>query len=471
VPLLWLWRDQSPGRAALLGFVFGIGFYGLLLEWTRYFGAVAIVPLVAAEAAFVALIGAIVAVFARRGMRSPWLTAAVWVVVEGLKDRFPLGGFTWGDLGVALHDIPAARAVASFGGVALVTFLIVACNAVLLDLVLGARASDRRGLVRATAALVLVVAVTFVCDVTRYEPEVTGRIRFALLQGNDQNRDLTVDEIANQYLTRRHLELADRLKGDYDLIVFPESALENDPEADPLLRQQLVDIAREHDATVLVNARHQAADGNLYNANLAYGPDGELQGVYAKQHLVPFGEYVPLRDQLSFIKELEQVPYDFEPGDRRRLFEAGGRRFGTVICFESAFGPLVRDFVKDGAEAIVVSTNNRSYRRSALSEQHVAFSQMRAAETGRPVLHAAISGITAVVDADGDVRDESELFVNKITTGSIATRSGETLYVRFGDWVLVLSAAACVAAAAVAAWRARRTATVESAPAEEARSG
>jgi len=471
VPLFWLWRAAPPREAALIGFVFGVGYYGALLEWTRYFGVVAIVPLVAAVAAFIALTGLLVAAFAQRGMRSPWLTAAIWVLVEGLKDRFPLGGLPWGDLGVSLHDVPAARALASFGGVPLVSFAVVACNALVLDAVVGARRSDPRRFARAAVALGLLVVITLTADVTRYDPPVTGRIHFALLQGNDQNRELTQREVADQYLTRKHLRLAAKLHGRYDLIVFPESALENDPERDPTLRAELVDVAAAHDAVVLANARTEAPDGGLYNANLAYDPSGHLQGIYAKQHLVPFGEYVPWRDQLSFIGELKQVPYDYERGHTRRLFRAAGHPFATVICFESAFGPLVRDFVRAGAEAIVVTTNNRSYRRSALSAQHLAFSQMRAAETGRPVLHASISGITGVVDADGDVRDTSELFVNKITTGTIATRSGETPYVRFGEWVLLLCAAGCVIAAAGAAWRTRRTAPVDSARAQEARSG
>ncbi len=124
---------------------------------------------------------------------------------------------------------------------------------------------------------------------------------------------------------------------------------------------------------MLVNARTPGTDGQTRNTNLLYTPDGRLQGTYSKQHLVPFGEYVPWRDQLSFLSELRQIPYDFQAGHSRTIFHVAGHPLGSVICFESAFGPLVRDYVRDGAQAIVVSTNNRSYQRSANSEQHLAF--------------------------------------------------------------------------------------------------
>jgi apolipoprotein N-acyltransferase len=455
VPLLWVWREASPGRAALAGFVFGLTSFGIVLEWSRYFGAVAVVPLVAGEAAFVAGAGALVALYASRGLRSPWLVAAVWVVVEALRATFPFGGLPWGQLGVGLHDLPWARALASVGGVPLVSFVVVACNGLLVDLAVALRERRTRAGVLAAAGVFALVTATVVVDVTRFSPTSTGRVRFALLQGNDQNRRLTDAEIRSDYLLRRHLDLADRLGGRYDLVVFPESSLERDPTTNRDVRNALLGVARTRDAVVLANARVPTRTGGLANANLAYTPDGRLQGIYAKQHLVPFGEYVPWRDQLSFIGELEQVPYDYVPGDRRVLFRAGGRPFGSVICFESAFAPLVRDFVRDGAELLVVSTNNRSYRRSGLAEQHVALSQMRAAETGRPVLHASISGISGVVDPDGDVHDTSELFVNKVTTGAVETTTGETIYVRFGDWVVLACGLALVALGLVAVRRRR----------------
>jgi apolipoprotein N-acyltransferase len=120
-----------------------------------------------------------------------------------------------------------------------------------------------------------------------------------------------------------------------------------------------------------------------------------------------------------------------------------------VICFESAFGPLVRDFVGDGAEVVVVSTNNRSYRRSGNAAQHVAQTQMRAAETGRPFLQASISGISAVILADGDVRDTTKLFERSVVSATVTTTTGETPYVRFGEWVAIVSALLLLGAAVV----------------------
>jgi apolipoprotein N-acyltransferase len=135
------------------------------------------------------------------------------------------------------------------------------------------------------------------------------------------------------------------------------------------------------------------------------------------------------------------------------MFRVAGHPLGSVICFESAFGPLVRDYVRDGAQLIVVSTNNRSYQRSGNTEQHLALGQMRAAETGRAVLQASVSGISAVIDPDGSVHDRTKLFESAVVTAAVPTSTGETLYVRFGDWVVLLSALALVAVTVVAVRR------------------
>ena len=278
-------------------------------------------------------------------------------------------------------------------------------------------------------------------------------LRIATIQGNDLNRRLTQAEIERDLLTRRHLALARRLHGRFDLIVFPESALMTDPEVDLDLRQRIVGIARAHDADVLVNVIERREDGTIRNLDRMYAPDGRLVGGYAKRHLVPFGEYVPWRNQLGFIGALEQVPEDFTPGTRPEVFRVGRSRVGTLICFESAFSGLARDTVRAGAEVIVVSTNNRSYRRSGNSAQHLESSRMRAAETGRAVVQAAVSGISAVISPAGTVSHRTELFERAVVVARVPLRTGETPSTRYGPWVLIASAAVVGSAGVVARTR------------------
>jgi apolipoprotein N-acyltransferase len=187
------------------------------------------------------------------------------------------------------------------------------------------------------------------------------------------------------------------------------------------------------------------------------GPTGTVEGTYAKRHLVPFGERVPFRSALQHVvSELDQVPRDFEPGSRRGLFTVDRVRIGTLICFESAFGYQVRPLVRAGAQVIVVSTNNRSYRRSANSAQHLAIGQMRAAETGRPVVQASISGISAVVDANGVVHDRTQLFRPTVVEATVTATTGETPYVRYGEWVTGANLLVLAGAAVFALARSRR---------------
>ncbi len=455
VPLLWLWRDTTARRGAALGFVAGLTFFGIHLSWTWYFGAVAIVPLVALQAAYWAAAGAAVSAFARRGIRSPILVAAIWVVAEAVRTRWPLGGLAWGQVGVSQHSNDVGHALASWGGVPLATFFVVAVNGFVADIAIAFR-SGRAALVRAVVGLAAVVAVAVAATVTRYDVHPTGHLRFALLQGNDKNRYLTQSELNSEYLTRSHLALARSLRGRYDIVVFPESALATDPETDPSLRAEIEQIARLHHTYVMANViDEQTEPGKAFNANRLYAPDGRLVGTYAKRHLVPFGEFVPWRDSLSFIGALQQIPHDFTHGHELGIETVAGHRIGSVICFESAFGPLMRQNAAAGAEAVVVTTNNRSYRRSANTEQHVALSQMSAAAIGRPVLHASVSGITAVIDAEGVVHRTTQLFKNTIVSGSITTMRGNTPYVRWGDWVEWGSAATTVAALGLALTRRR----------------
>jgi apolipoprotein N-acyltransferase len=401
--------------------------------------------------------------------------AAVWVLVEAGRGRVPFGGFPWGDVGYAFHGWGAARALSAWGGVPLVSWLALVVNGLVLDAALAWRAGRRSGSWRPTAGRAVLrpvagIGAVFVAGVVGAAAvpglTATGRLRVALVQGNDRNRDLTPDEIRDRYLVRNHLGLATNMDERVDLIVLPESSLDADPRQDHNLDVALSGLAGAKQADVLAGGNIPAPHNRLYNAVFHYQPEstdpanpsgtGRTAELYRKRHLVPFGEYVPWRSALSFIDALQAVPTDYEPGPGPTVFQIAGHRVGTLICFESAFAPLARQYAQRGADVIAVLTNNRSYRRSANSAQHLAMGQFRAAETGRPLLQAAISGISALVDHTGRVQARTGLFVPTVLVGDVATYRGRTPYTVLGDWVVAASAVLLAGAVAAGRWRRRR---------------
>lgn len=444
VPLLWCWRTQRPGVAALAGAVFGLIGFGIVCSWMWYFGVVAFFPFLIGMAAFPAITGYVTALLRAHAVRGTFIEAAVWVTFEGLRTRIPFGGMPWATSGVALAPFTPMRALAPLGGVLLASFIVIALNGVLLDFGTALRsrvpALRKRGLRQGGIGIALSVGVVVLATITWPHTAAQGPMRYALLQGNDLNRRLTPSELADNYLLESHFALADSLQGNFDLIVFPESALGGvDPETDAGVRARVIALAKTHNSWVMLNTNEE--DGTAtYNTNRVYAPDGQLVASYRKQHLVPFGEYVPLDWLRTVFPQLAQVGSGFSPGEGSVTVPIANHPLTTVICFESAFSALVRDASANGAQGIVLSTNNRSYRRSANSAQHLQLSQWRAAELGRPMLHAAISGISAAINERGEVEQRSALFERTTLQGDMITRSGRTLYARLGDWVL----AACL---------------------------
>jgi apolipoprotein N-acyltransferase len=235
-----------------------------------------------------------------------------------------------------------------------------------------------------------------------------------MLQGDDEQ--LPLAEQVNQPLTEKHFALADQLRGHYDLIVFPESALDTDPEFDPALRARLVALAEEHGASVLVNARTPGDDDQSRNTNLLYTPTGKLQGTYSKQHLVPFGEYVPAARLLKMIKPISRaVPGGFTPGTRAeviRLRAAGARgaaedgppiKLAGAVCYEIVYPSVARDGARAGADVLFTLTNDAWYGALGAREQHFEAAVFRAVETGLPLVRAAVTGISGWIDEHGRV--------------------------------------------------------------------
>ena len=313
--------------------------------------------------------------------------------------------------------------------------LLAGINALLLIAALRSR--------RPTASVIpLGIAVVLaVAPVVIPTPEAGGpAVDVAAIQGNVPLELATASRILEDNLVaQNHADLHRTLAGDPpDLVVWPENALDRDPSRDPVLGPVVEGAIREVGTPTLVGAITQTSDGRLLNEDLLYSADGQIVDRYAKVHLLPFGEFVPFREALDFIPDVGRVRSDLSPGESPGRFEVAGTSFAAIICFENAFPDLVRDFVTDDSAFIVVSTNNSTFGESVAPEQHLLLSKLRAAETGRWVVHAALSGISGIVSPGGEVLQPTGLFEPAVVRASIPTAQGSTVYDVVGGWLPVV---------------------------------
>jgi apolipoprotein N-acyltransferase len=435
VPFLWALRGTSMRRGALLGFVFGLVYYGILVSWLLLFGFIAWFPLVAAQAAYAALFGLLFPVLwrDRSPLRSAAAAAALWTAVDWARGAWPLGGFTWGGLGYTQHGNGFVLPLASVTGVWGVTFVVILMNALVLGGLLWLY-SDRR-LVSAAALLAVGLAASSLPALIPVPAAAGPRLRVAVVQGNVPRALASQRFLQSDVVADNHIRLNRQLSVDPpDLAIWPENALDDDPAANRALGARVADSIRAVGAPTLVGAITDAPGDHFYNQMLFYSGQGEIVGRYTKIHLVPFGEYVPFRRFLGWVEELRAVPRDLLPGRRFDLFDVKGLKVAAPICFENTAPNLFRTFVDRGANIVVLGTNDSSFQLSVASKEHVIMSQVRAVENARWIVQAAISGESAIIDPSGRVVVHTGLFVPTIVRYDVPSGHAKTLYTRFGDW-------------------------------------
>lgn len=441
VPLLALARDISagprPARPSFgWGVVAGLVFFVPLLVWIGRFGVAPWLLLSLVQALFVGVFVALVARWGEAPLRGA-VAVAAWVGLEWLRSSVPLSGFPWGVLAYTQHGggpvLPLARVTGALG-------LSAALAAVAVSLESAAVAVMRRRWRSLVAPAVTVAVLGLAAVVVPAPPAATDRtIDVAAVQGNDVELPPFVDRadtgrIAD--IADRMVTVTSRLAGDApDLVVWPENALDSDPRSTPAIAERVVE-AQGHigDATLIAGTLLDGdRDRTFRNTMVRFGDGGKVADIYDKRVLVPFGEYVPWRPVLGGLAPLQAIPTDGVPGDRPHTFVIDGVPVGPITCYESIFPGLVRDQVRAGAQVLVVTTNNASFGRTPASRQHLAFSQVRAVETGRWIMHAGISGISGVVDPSGNVSQTTALFEQAIVRAELPLVDGDTAYVRLGD--------------------------------------
>jgi apolipoprotein N-acyltransferase len=445
VPLLWLLRDAGPGRGAAVGAAFGFGFFGAVLYWLLLFGALGWTALVLASTAFVAAFGALAPVVTLRAR--PILTAvglaSLWTAIEWVRGAWPLGGFAWGQLGsTQTNEGPLIR-LAPVTGVWGMSFAVMLVAGLLLTAVEDRRRRPRRTAGALAAAVLVLVGPAAIPAATADGPAV----RVAVVQVDVRRADAADAAAEDRSVASMNAAANAALAAEPpDLAVWGEGALDPAAFADPVTRRAVRDSIASVGAPTLAGAVTRSRQGTERTESVLFDPDGRVVDRYAKVHLVPFGEYVPWRGELSWISALDQIPVDRVPGDRIAALRVPRLpAFGTPICYENSFPAIERAFVSAGARFLVLTINNASYGTTAASRQHLVMSQLRAAETGRWMVHAAVSGVSAFVDPSGRVVAATGLFDDAILRHTIRASERVTPYVRLGDWVPALALLAVLA--------------------------
>jgi apolipoprotein N-acyltransferase len=264
-------------------------------------------------------------------------------------------------------------------------------------------------------------------------PEVgNSPMRIALVQGNIDQR-VKWDPAWQERTLAIYQDLTAAAAHERpQLIVWPEAAVPFFFRADSR-RAAVEGMARAADAYLLVGAPDWQA-GQPRNTAFLIGPDGQMVGRYDKRHLVPFGEYVPLRQLLSFVNPLAGGAIgEFASGHEATVFATPNGRFSVVICYEAIFPDEVRDFFRGGADFLINITNDAWFGRSAAPAQHLAMAAFRAVENRAYLIRAANTGISAIVTPDGHIVQASGLFTRVVLSGAINPHTSGSFYTWHGD--------------------------------------
>lgn len=447
-----------------MGLVAGAVYFAATLYWTprvvQTFGGLSWPLAIAAGALLVAYLSLYPALFAvvvarvcqRTGPRGLWLAPLVWVATELLR-RWVLGGFPWVPLGASQAGVVSVVQTASLAGVYGLSALVALASVGVAHLVIG------RGRLRWASPLA-VAAVIGGMGVWGWMRAADGTLttagtplRVAIAQGNIRQEEKWDPSVAPRILENYLGLTRDGAARGAGLVVWPESATPFYYEHDLLGNSAIRTTVRELGVPLLFGSDQYEAGTPPRYFNAAFGlrPDGTTAGVYRKMHLVPFGEYVPLKRLLFFVSPLVENVADFSPGTDATVLPLAGGRVSIAICYEVVYPDLIARFVGSGSQLLTTITNDAWYGWSSAPHQHFWQATLRAVEQGRYLVRAANTGISGIVDPYGRVVARTPLFERRLLVGDVRLLDGRTVYGRTGDTF----AYACVLVA-MAAWFATR---------------
>ena len=489
-------RERKFWRSLLLGSVTGTVFYAGSSYWVTYsmhnYGGLSLWLCYIILIVFSATLGVFTGLFAatlglaikRFGGWSLLAAPAAWAATEWL--RLQGTGMGWNPLGYSQAFQPAVIQVARFGGVYLVSAIMVAASTALVFALV--YLERRRGIVVLTAAGVIAIAAVLYGELLRPSIDESGSVSVAVVQPNIPVDGAWDDPKFTEQMLLRHLSLSEQAiqanasdpassaatgssaekSTTIELVIWPESTMNFEYDRDSALRRKLAEFTQRNRIFLLINTWGfpQTADHSeaLYNSTVLVSPEGEKIAEYDKNALVPFGEYIPARNWLPFLSDVKALVGEITPGNSLTLSEVAGARLGTLICFETTRPDLARRMRRDGASSIVQLSNEAWFGPTSAPKQMLTTAVFRAVENNVEVIRAANTGFAARIDRYGIVHGETPMFETatrtwKVKTVNEASSDGLTFYTRHGDVFViacVVLSSLLLVASIVNTWRNRK---------------
>ncbi|MBE9533054.1 MAG: apolipoprotein N-acyltransferase [Proteobacteria bacterium] len=441
--LFFCWQNVSPKQAAIRGFLFGIGMFGVGISWVyvaiHEFGQANMVLAMFMTSLFVAFLASYLALLGW-GIKkispnhsavtdSIFLFPVAWLGFEWFKSWF-LTGLAWLEVGTGQIDSALSGYTPVIG--VLGVSLLVAISAGLLLVAVQKRQ------IWTVVVFVAIWAGGEVLTSKQWTTVVDDEINVTMIQGNiPQEIKWDPEQL---FKTLALYETRTRENWQSDLIVWPENAVTVfHHQAKEFYLDPIAKLAAENNTALLLGLPVlDQATGHYYNSMMSI--ENEQEAFYYKSHLVPFGDYVPLAWLRGIIKFFDLPMSEFRPGPiSSELLHVAGQPIGLSICYEDTFSTEILRSLPE-ATMLVNATNNAWYGDSFAPHQHLQISQNRALEVGRPLIRATTNGISAFVDHKGMIISQTPQFEEAVLTATIQPRTGETPYVTWKRLPLLLLA-------------------------------
>ncbi len=452
--LLSLWK-KTPWEAFQTGFVFGIVYFFGTLYWIyhsiNFYGGLSFVSSISVVfllCCYLSMYPAVFAYFFSSFIKKTKLPAVLigpvlWVVLEFIRS-YAFTGFPWSSIGYSQYKFLPIIQVSDITGIYGISFLILAFNCAIVDILIIKSRIRQTPLFPISYTMIglimlfIVIVSSFGYGFWRLGQERPGHvIRVSVVQGNieqDKKWEPAFQKFVMDTYTGLSLEAS---KGSPDLIVWPETAVpfffgDDKKNTESLIRFQKTLNTYLLFGSVLTKKtfRDQLF---LTNSVVLLNEEGKRIYQYDKIHLVPFGEYVPLRGVLFFIDKLVAGIGDYLPGNRYVMPETKLGSFASLVCYEIIFPGLVRKFYAKDGDFMVNITNDAWFGKTAGPYQHFSMAVFRAIENRKPVLRSANTGISGFIDSNGRISAKTELFQRLVLSEEIKTDNTLSVYSRYGD--------------------------------------